>query len=716
MNTHADKIIDLQNIRVIEGDAEAVAAATLYPDSGDPINLRGGWNVITPAWAQSILTAEYQAGSAYISGTIRKADKRTIDHMAVDMRNRGWRATGEAIVFADNGRLLDGHKRLRACIIADTPFVAIVLIGVSRDCVDTVNNLRSRRLSDILKNQLEPHPRSFATMLQCIWRMRKGGFDVNERMGSDQELLGLLDAYPLMRDSMGRASSPSNGRKPRLGIFAACDFLFYHVDATCARDFVRALFDDGSGKPEKRLPMSHPARLLNDSFDHERNTGRLEFDTNRRKCAAAMVLAWNAFRENKPIKSVYWEPIDANDCQVPFPTISGWEPQHDLVGFTREIGARPHQEVEADQADTSEATTKALVATSLILTHVHPLTDAIWTAAFPNGNPPSVSLRMIGPREAEEYLIHNTANRDVVSVAVARYIRDMETDAFVSLNGQTVKVADTGRLIDSQHRMKAIVISGARLPFVVVSGLDEEVYNALDRGDTRTYMRVLSSRNIQNAGQVAAACRFQWMYEYNRFTRIESRSPSNPELNDVLSRNPGLATSHYFINRLRSLISPPSVICWLEYQLKSANEALATEFLTKLTTGENLNKGDPILVLRKKMTDMALSRSKSKGEGTAREASDSEERVPPVKRSHEAITLMALTIMAFNAWVEGRTVSAQGLTWQPGEKSEFPTLNMAAIVAKTEGVVKAKPKRGRAPKKAPELAAPAETAPAETLL
>lgn len=642
------------------GDVEAVRLATLYPESENPVALRGGWCVITPGWAEAM---------ARTAVSRLPLEAGTIRHMADDMRGLRWRATGEAIVLDQAGRVLDGRKRLAACVAADLPFVALMLVGVGGDVIDTVNNLRSRRLSDILHIQGEANYRSFATMLQILWRMRDGGYDRHGAMGSDQELLALLEAHPRMRESLAYAGG--KGRTVRLPLFAALHFLFHRIDHGRAVEFFRALVDDGiaatTDRPERRLREGHPARAVNDVVLHARTVGE-DLDRNREIGAAMLTLAWNTFVGNGPVKSLRWAPVDGDGVAQLFPAIAGWTPSHALVDAAAPVSRRRNPGPDPNETAVLEPATLGLEDGL----QAHPRAAEVWEAAFPDGLLPEIGLRMIGPKEAADLLERNAANRGKVAPIIARYARDMAAGNFRSLNGQTVKLGRHGRLLDSQHRMEAVVRSQARLPFVVVSGLDDRAFDAMDRGDTKTFAQVLRERGQGNAGTIAAAARLQWLWEHDQFRRLHGLSPSVPELDDVLRRHPALRDSLDFNNRLRDLVIPAGA-CWLEFQLKQSHSELAGEFLDRLATGEDLKRGNPILLLRRKLDTLHKERLKrDRGQKKSRGGAEDDEAREPAH-----ITQCALAILAFNAWKSGRTL--QTLVWRGVSAEGFPAIDASLL-------------------------------------
>jgi hypothetical protein len=83
---------------------------------------------------------------------------------------------------------------------------------------------------------------------------------------------------------------------------------------------------------------------------------------------------------------------------------------------------------------------------------------------------PTVEIVEVSPELAESWLSKNPNNRNLRRSVVDGYARDMSAERW-ALNGETVKFAADGHLFDGQHRLNAIIVSGATVPMVVVRGL-----------------------------------------------------------------------------------------------------------------------------------------------------------------------------------------------------------------------------------------------------
>jgi hypothetical protein len=281
----------------------------------------------------------------------------------------------------------------------------------------------------------------------------------------------------------------------------------------------------------------------------------------------------------------------------------------------------------------------------------HPLAEEIWLATFPDGVLPEVTLEMVDEHSAAHMLERNINNRAIQGTVVDKYARDVETGNFKSLNGQTIKIAKSDRTLDSQHRLKAMVKAKGRLPFIIVRGLRDSVFEFLDRGRAKSFRHVLEQRGVKNANIVASATRLMWLWENSKFSKVYGVTPSISELSAVLARYQALQTSLQFASGLRKRLTP-SAAAWIEFMLMRINEEMAKDFLHRLATGEELKRQDPILVLRETLITRYLDQPGDEGG-------------PMV-----AIEQAALVVLAWNAWVADQKVKV--IRWD--QSAGFPDI------------------------------------------
>jgi len=88
--------------------------------------------------------------------------------------------------------------------------------------------------------------------------------------------------------------------------------------------------------------------------------------------------------------------------------------------------------------------------------------------AYRNTEVVKTDVQYITPNDAADLLDRNIENRNISSSKVAEYARYMHRGQW-SLTGQPVIVSDSGRLLDGQHRMQAVLNYGAPVQFLIVT-------------------------------------------------------------------------------------------------------------------------------------------------------------------------------------------------------------------------------------------------------
>lgn len=112
----------------------------------------------------------------------------------------------------------------------------------------------------------------------------------------------------------------------------------------------------------------------------------------------------------------------------------------------------------------------------------------------------------IGPSEARVMLRQNTGNRPLQKRLVAEYAKEMAAGRWL-LSGQPIIFSASGVLNDGQHRLFAILQSGATILSDVRFGIDREAFLVTDQGRKRTGADALSIEKIANSAPVASALR-----------------------------------------------------------------------------------------------------------------------------------------------------------------------------------------------------------------
>lgn len=260
----------------------------------------------------------------------------------------------------------------------------------------------------------------------------------------------------------------------------------------------------------------------------------------------------------------------------------------------------------------------------------------------------SMEIVTVSPNQAEKWLDANTHNRSVVNSVVTAYARDMANGRW-ALNGEAVKIAVDGTILDGQHRLLAVVQADVKVPMLIVTGLEPETQKTMDSGRKRTFSDNLRIDGTVNAAVVASICLRGWMWDSGDRRFKATVRPTQSEMRAWREDNPSVHRSAEIASRTRTAFKaiPQSSAGTAHLLFNRVDQNATAEFFARLASGAGLDEGDPILTLRNRLIRDVME-----------------------KKSHPDVVRIGLFIKAWNAYRNGETVG--GLLMTPDTKMPEP--------------------------------------------
>jgi hypothetical protein len=235
---------------------------------------------------------------------------------------------------------------------------------------------------------------------------------------------------------------------------------------------------------------------------------------------------------------------------------------------------------------------------------------------FPQGieMPPQSASRIragvyrISPDIARRWLEANRRNRPVNRRAVAQYDRDMkrsvdDPDAWL-VTPDAIGWDTDANLVNGQHRLEAIVLSGVAVDCLVVFGLSPKAFNVIDMGNKRNASQVLVMKGERYTPHLGAALALLWRYENAAIFRKDV----NPTIVDrvrVLDDNPDIRDSvEHSVNagKLRFYAGSTAVASLVHLMgTRKHGRAKTDLFFDQLGRGVGLQATDPAYHLRERL-------------------------------------------------------------------------------------------------------------------
>jgi hypothetical protein len=258
---------------------------------------------------------------------------------------------------------------------------------------------------------------------------------------------------------------------------------------------------------------------------------------------------------------------------------------------------------------------------------------------------PRYESTIVTPEMAAEILRSNSHNRGVRARHVAALADDMERGAWRD-NGETIKIAADGTLIDGQHRLHAIIGSNTSQRMMIVRDLSMSVQETIDTGAKRSFADALRLRGEVNVIDLASVTRRvdAWERGFHRPSSATVMQPTFAQLSATLEAHPEIRDSATVAKVVTKVLRvQTSIIGLCHWVFDGIDEPDAKGFFDQLAEADGLRKGDPVHTLRRSIVDLR---------GGTRNAGMSDDM------------LAAWMIKTWNAYRQGRQMSL--VRWRAG--------------------------------------------------
>lgn len=196
-------------------------------------------------------------------------------------------------------------------------------------------------------------------------------------------------------------------------------------------------------------------------------------------------------------------------------------------------------------------------------------------------------LITVSPQVAQALL--KGENRPVKHNRVDYYARLMKEGKWYVETGEAIKISKTGKLLDGQHRLLAVIKSGVTVQFFVITGLNDEVFLYIDQGLPRTAFDAFFISGTKNANTLPSIIRFYLNLEAGKGSSNSALQISNNEVMSIYNSNSSFwdnvaKYSSRWYNEFSHIISPSFIGGFYAHFFNKDSE-LAYEFMESLCTG-----------------------------------------------------------------------------------------------------------------------------------
>jgi hypothetical protein len=228
----------------------------------------------------------------------------------------------------------------------------------------------------------------------------------------------------------------------------------------------------------------------------------------------------------------------------------------------------------------------------------------------------TASIEHITPVIAAAMLKNSIGNfRTLDRNRVVKYAAEMIAGKWM-FNGETIKLNGTC-VIDGQHRLSAVVKSGVGIDCVVVRNLDKMTGVTIDCGKGRSLSDWVKYRGIKNAVSVTSIARNVLLYNAGRWgsQSVSSAYTKDSDIIEYIESHEKLLQAAHHMSDTCAAIIPRSFLGALLViacgDQSPEENTMCNWFCKALASGVGLTEGEPVLVLRNKMSGVEKSRRES---------------------------------------------------------------------------------------------------------
>ena len=259
------------------------------------------------------------------------------------------------------------------------------------------------------------------------------------------------------------------------------------------------------------------------------------------------------------------------------------------------------------------------------------------------------SIELITPVIARKMLDENTDNRKLRKTRVSQYADAMRRGLW-DIQNDAITISKSGKLLNGQHRLSAIVEAGVTCQCLVLRGVEESAYTVIDSGLSRTVNDALNAAGVtSNATHLSPIAKTLIAMDagLNIYDTTAMSLVQRKDIVDYCNTNSDILDWALIASRKVDKAVGGIRHAWGVFAILVASKhgtEKADEFIELVINGVGLKTGDSPLALRN-----WLSRQRGSWNRTASKNN------------------IAIFISSFNKWMEKEKVSVvkpSGVTWE----------------------------------------------------
>lgn len=163
------------------------------------------------------------------------------------------------------------------------------------------------------------------------------------------------------------------------------------------------------------------------------------------------------------------------------------------------------------------------------------------------------------------------------------------------------------KLLDGRHRSHSVILVDRPVKGLVIWGMSTDAFYTMDQTKARTRQDALGAMGYEDARTLGSAAQILWNYLNGKPLRGNTATKLSPIGSiEIVQKYPGLVGAMERGKPGTKIFRSAGIPVFCNYVLSQIDDEAAEMFFHRLVTGEKLDGGDPILLLRNRFIDHKL--------------------------------------------------------------------------------------------------------------
>ena len=201
---------------------------------------------------------------------------------------------------------------------------------------------------------------------------------------------------------------------------------------------------------------------------------------------------------------------------------------------------------------------------------------------------------------ATKLLEANKLNRPLSQPHVDRIAKQIKEGKW-RFNGDTIKIADNGDVLDGQHRLWACILADMPIDTIIIDNIEPEAWSTIDTiRKPRSGADILSLCGVDRHRRTVAgalAWLLRWQLDAFPAVRAPKNRIENSDVESAHNAHPAMVEAAERVRHLKGVLSV-SIAAFLYYVFSNKDQELADKFIDALENPAGMSVSHPFFQYR----------------------------------------------------------------------------------------------------------------------